>query len=210
MTRVIGVGVIGMGWMGEAHSRAYNAIADRFFDAPFRPRLVVCADAVASRAEAAASRFGFETHTVDWRAVIDHPDVEVVDVTAPNGLHLEVNRAVAAAGKHLACGALKWNMETMNQLQFQRRNAANPAEDGYTELLIGPAHPFHRSFNPAWGLTIGYDDTKAIEAFKFLGSVEPGVQGEPGFLQALAVARVRESIMRSRDPEQWEPVAYEE
>ena len=34
---------------------------------------------------------------------MDHPDVEAVDVTAPNAMHLEINRAVAAAGKHLAC-----------------------------------------------------------------------------------------------------------
>ncbi len=33
MTRSIGIGVVGMGWMGEAHSRAYNQLADRFHDA---------------------------------------------------------------------------------------------------------------------------------------------------------------------------------
>jgi hypothetical protein len=31
--RTIGIGVIGMGWMGEARSRAYNRLADRFFEA---------------------------------------------------------------------------------------------------------------------------------------------------------------------------------
>ena len=46
MTRTVGVGVIGMGWMGEAHSRAWNAVRDRFFEAGVVPRLVVCADAV--------------------------------------------------------------------------------------------------------------------------------------------------------------------
>ena len=46
MTRTIGIGVIGMGWMGEAHSRAYRSIQDRFSAAGIRPRLVVCADPV--------------------------------------------------------------------------------------------------------------------------------------------------------------------
>ena len=384
--RTIGIGVIGMGWMGEAHSRAYNAIGDRFFEAPFRPRLVACADSVEARAAAAADRFGFARSSGDWRMVVDDPEVEVVDVCAPNGLHLEINRAVAAAGKHLACekpvgrfpsetiasweavrdapirtsvgfnyrwapmvqyahqliaagdlgdithyhgrflngyagdplgflswrfeadqglgtlgdlashvidmahflagpvekltsnrevfirerpigvsgtgthydvasgdeakgpvtnedyvsalarfangaqgileacrvvngarcdmsfevygtrGALKWNMETMNRLQLQRRNEADPAQEGYTELLSGPAHPFHRNFNPAWGLAIGYDDTKAIEAYTFLESITSGVQREPGFREAAAVARVQEAIMRSWDSERWEPV----
>jgi predicted dehydrogenase len=390
MVRTIGIGVIGMGWMGEAHSRAYNAMPDRFHAADFRPRLVICADAVEERARAAQVRFGFAESAVDWHAVVDHPDVEVVDVTAPNGMHLEINRVVAAAGKHLACekpvgrfpsetiasweavkdrdirtwvgfnyrwapmvqfakqliddgelgtithyhgrflngyagdprgflswrfqaehglgtlgdlashvidmahflagpitrltanrevfikerpiatpgagthydvatgdepigpvtnedyvsalvrfgcgaqgileacrvvngakcdmsfevygtrGALRWNMETMNQLQLQRRRPDRPAEDGYTELLSGPAHPFHGQFNPAWGLAIGYDDTKAIEAHQFLASVASGVQGEPGFREALAMARVQEAVMRSWDSECWEPVIAEE
>ena len=46
MTRTIGIGVIGMGWMGEVHSRSYRAIPDRFPDSGFQPRLVICADPV--------------------------------------------------------------------------------------------------------------------------------------------------------------------
>ena len=56
-----------------------------------------------ARARDAHARFGFDRWTTDWRQVVADPEVEVVDVTAPNGMHLEVNRAVAAAGKHLAC-----------------------------------------------------------------------------------------------------------
>ncbi|MCB9452865.1 MAG: Gfo/Idh/MocA family oxidoreductase [Anaerolineaceae bacterium] len=384
--RTIGVGVIGMGWMGHAHSRAYNQIRDRFHDADFRPRLIVCTDAVESRAREAQERFGFEQYTTDWHAVFQNPEVEVVNITAPNGLHLELNQAAAAAGKHIMCekpvgrfpsetiasyeavkdtglmtgvgynyrwapmvqyakqllesgelgtlthyhgrflngyagdplgflswrfeedqglgtlgdlmshvidmahlltgpihklvsnrhtfiterpiptpgvgthydvatgneprgavtnedyvsalvqfengvqgtlescrvingekcdmsfeiygtkGALKWNMEQMNELQFQRRNTANPAQDGFTELLSGPAHPYHARFNPAWGTAIGYDDTKVIEAYNFLKSVTTGEQGEPGFKEAYAVARVQEAIMQSWETEKWEQI----
>ena len=35
--------------------------------------------------------------------MIADPAVEVVNVTAPNGLHLEINRAAAQAGKHILC-----------------------------------------------------------------------------------------------------------
>lgn len=387
MSASIGIGVIGMGWMGEAHSRAYNAVADRFHGDGIRPRLVICGDSVEHRAREAHARFGFGAWTTDWREVVNHPDVDVVDVTAPNGLHLEINRAVAAAGKHLACekpvgrfpsetiaswdavrdrdirtfvgfnyrwaplvqyarqlitagelgdithyhgrflngyagdpngllswrfeaehglgtlgdlashvidmahylagpiarltsnretfisqrpvaapgvgthydvargdapkgpvtnedyvsalvrfesgaqgileacrvingakcdmsfevhgtrGALRWNLESMNRLQLQRRNPDNPAEDGYTELLSGPAHPFHARFNPAWGLALGYDDLKTIEAHEFLASIVAGEQREPGFREAAAVARVQEAIIRSWDTERWETVA---
>ena len=103
MTRTIGIGVIGMGWMGEVHSRSYRAIPDRFHESGIVPRLVVCADPVEARAQAAQQRFGFERYTTDWRAVIADPAVEVVNVAAPNGLHLEINRAAAQAGKHILC-----------------------------------------------------------------------------------------------------------
>jgi predicted dehydrogenase len=389
MKREIGIGVIGMGWMGETHSRAYNQLRDRFYEADFRPRLVICADSVEARAQQAQARFGFEHCAIDWRAVIEHPQVEAVSVTAPNGLHLDINRAAAAAGKHILCekpvgrfpsetiasyaavkgtglrtlvgynyrwapmvqyarqlieagelgaithyhgrflngyagdplsflswrfeaeqglgtlgdlmshvidmahmlagpmarvvsnretfiterpipkpgvgthydvatgaetkgpvtnedyvsglvrfangaqgilescrvvngakcdmafevhgtrGALKWTMERMNELHFQRRNTQRPAEDGYTELLSGPAHPYHKHFNPAWGTAIGYDDTKVIEAYNFLKSVATGQQGEPGFREAHHVAQVQQAIIRSWDSGGWEAVTYE-
>src|SRR5437660_9948299 len=103
MTRTIDIGVIGMGWMGEVHSRSYRAIPDRFHESGIQPRLVVCADAVEARAQAAQQRFGFERYTTDWREVIADPEVEVVNVAAPNGMHLEIIRAADMAGKPILC-----------------------------------------------------------------------------------------------------------
>src|SRR5260370_34594258 len=99
MTRTIGIGVIGMGWMGEVHSCSYRAVPDRFYQSGIVPRLVVCADPVEARGQAAQQRFGFEHYTTNWRAVIADPEVEVVNVAAPNGMHLEIIRAAAQAGK---------------------------------------------------------------------------------------------------------------
>jgi hypothetical protein len=96
----------------------------------------------------------------------------------------------------------------MNELQLQWRNDENPAEDGYTTLLSGPAHPYHHHFNPAWGLNLGYDDLKVIEIYNFLHSIAIGQQGEPGFAEALAVANVQQAIMRSWESEHWEDVEH--
>lgn len=384
--RRIGIGVIGMGWMGEAHSRAYRSLPDRFSQSEFRPRLIVCADPIEVRAQQAQVRFDFERCTADWREVIADPEVEAVSVTAPNGMHLEINRAAAAAGKHILCekpvgrfpedtmlsaqaareagvltfvgfnyrwapvvqyarkliaegklgqlthyhgrflngyagnpsgflswrfderqglgtlgdlmshaidmahmiagpiesltsdkeifirqrpipqpgvgthydvatgneplgevtnedyvsalvrfangargflescrvingakcdmsfevhgtqGAIKWNFEQMNELQLQWRNDANSAEDGYLTLLSGPAHPYHGHFNPAWAAGLGYDDLKTIEAYNFLNSVFTATQGEPGFAEAEAVAKVQLAMLRSWESGRWESV----
>ncbi|GIV78412.1 MAG: oxidoreductase [Litorilinea sp.] len=103
MTHQIGIGVIGMGWMGMVHSRAYRQVADRFYESGIRPRLVICADEAEERTRRAQETLGFEQITTDWREVVEHPAVQVVNIAAPNYLHLEMVRAAAAAGKHIFC-----------------------------------------------------------------------------------------------------------
>jgi predicted dehydrogenase len=99
----IGVGVIGFGWMGQAHSRSYRRIPMLFPERTYDPRLVMCADNVGDRCDEALSSFGFEEASSDWRRVVEHPAVDVVTVTAPNMLHEPLCIAAAEAGKHLFC-----------------------------------------------------------------------------------------------------------
>jgi predicted dehydrogenase len=98
-----GIGVIGFGWMGQAHSRAYRNIPVYFPEEGLHPRLVAVAETDRDRATLAADNFGFQTSTDDWREVIEHPDVDVVDITAPNTLHRDLAEAAAAAGKPVFC-----------------------------------------------------------------------------------------------------------
>jgi len=99
----IGVGVIGLGWMGEAHARAYLRAPLHFPADNLEVKLVACADNVPQRAEATAARYGFAQHATDWRAVVENPAVDAISITAPNNLHLEIVQAAAAAGKHIFC-----------------------------------------------------------------------------------------------------------
>ncbi|MCH2539411.1 MAG: Gfo/Idh/MocA family oxidoreductase [Anaerolineales bacterium] len=103
MTKTIGIGILGMGWMGEVHSRCYLLAADRFREKGFNPRLVVCAESFEARARAGQERFGFERYTTDWKDVINDPEVQAVNITTPNALHREMALAAAAAGKHIFC-----------------------------------------------------------------------------------------------------------
>ncbi len=103
MSDQIGVGVIGFGWMGQAHSRSYASIPRYFSTAGIVPRLVAVADSVPERVELAKANFGFEGGTTDWREVVERDDIEVIDITAPNALHQEIAEAAAAAGKSVFC-----------------------------------------------------------------------------------------------------------
>lgn len=385
MKQIIGVGVIGMGWMGTVHSRSYLAAADRFHDSGFRAKLVVCADDVEERAREAQERFGFEGYTTRWQDVMADPQVQVVNIATPNYLHLEIVRAAAAAGKHIFCekpvgkdpretaeierlsreagvltfvgynyrwspmvqyarqlicdgklgrlthfrsrffagyashpqgvlswrfqqelaglgvlgdlmshvvdlgvtlagpikrvvgnretflrkrplaapgvgthfsvgqggpmgdvtnedyagalaqfangvqgclevcrviqghkcqfafevegskGALSWDFERMNELKVFAPDE-DAVHDGTVRIVSGPEHPFHARFNPGAGVGLSYEDLKTIEAHQFLTSVAEKRQGEPGFAEALRVAKVLGAIERTWETERWENV----
>jgi predicted dehydrogenase len=100
MERQVGIGVIGMGWMGRVHASSYRRVLEHFPDLGVRPRLLMAADVSEDR-RLHAERIGFETTTGDWRAVVEDPRVEVVNVTLPNAMHREVALAALEAGKHV-------------------------------------------------------------------------------------------------------------
>lgn len=99
--RTIGVGVVGAGWMGQAHARAYLRVPHHYPELPMRPVLVALAEPTEVLREDAASRYGFATSYGGWRELVADPAVEVVSVATPPFLHAEIGEAVARAGKHL-------------------------------------------------------------------------------------------------------------
>ena len=96
------VGLIGTGFMGKAHVFGYSTAA-RVFDLPYDIILQTVADIAEDSAARAARQFGFAQSTGDWRTIIDDPEIDVVNITAPNALHKEMSVAAIAAGKHVYC-----------------------------------------------------------------------------------------------------------
>jgi predicted dehydrogenase len=97
--QTIGVGLISVGWMGKVHSRAYQALPIVFPELGIKPRLVIAADTAQDRVDYATDVLGFEQGTLDYRDVLNNPDVDVVSICAPNFLHAEISIAAAKAGK---------------------------------------------------------------------------------------------------------------
>src|SRR5690349_7060082 len=99
--RELGVGVIGAGWLGDVHARAWGRLRHHYPDLPLTARFVAVADSVPAARAGAQRKHGFATAYDDWRDLLADPGVDVVSVTAPNALHREIGVAVAEAGKHL-------------------------------------------------------------------------------------------------------------
>lgn len=97
----LGVAVVGFGWMGQVHSRAFTRLLQHYPDSPLVPRLVVAADPEADRRAHATGAYGFDRGVADWREAVTADDVDVVSVCGPNFVHREIAVAAAAAGKHV-------------------------------------------------------------------------------------------------------------
>lgn len=385
--KVLGIGVVGFGWMGMAHSRSAARIASLFPEREFDTRLVICGDNVSERREQAVDGFGFASASADWESVVDHPDVDVVYVTAPNMMHEEIATAAARAGKAVFCekpvggtpdqtvrieaaarasgvitgvgynyrwaplvrhaknlidsgalgeitnyrgrffsmygadpmgllswrflvdeagygvssdilshsvdlatmlvgpitrvsgtmetfikdrplpkaggthydrgtpgdptgavtnedyaaamvtfangargtfessraiigpesqmafdiygtkGALRWNLETMNEMDVFIVDESDTAPRGYTKVYAGDRYPYHGHFVPGDANAIGYEDLKVIENYEFLTAVAKGEQHEPGFTEALDYVSFQSAWLRSCDSGSWEDVS---
>lgn len=98
----INVCLIGQKFMGRAHSNAYLKAA-KFFDLPAEPVMDTIVARNLPELEKFAKRWGWKHATVDWKAAISDPSIDLVDVTTPNNKHREFVLAALAAGKHVAC-----------------------------------------------------------------------------------------------------------
>ncbi|WP_315925221.1 Gfo/Idh/MocA family oxidoreductase [Mesorhizobium sp. SP-1A] len=99
---MIGVGLIGTGFMGKCHALAWTSVRTVFGDVP-PIRMVHLGEASDELARKRAAEFGFDKASADWRGVVEDPEVDVVSVTTPNQCHPEMAIAVLQAGKHVWC-----------------------------------------------------------------------------------------------------------
>ncbi|HEV2418797.1 MAG TPA: Gfo/Idh/MocA family oxidoreductase [Terriglobia bacterium] len=85
-------GLVGYGAWGSHHARAIR-------ETPGCELRMVCASSEPSRARAAAET-GAEV-TADYRELVSHPAVDVVDIVVPNYMHESIAVAALESGKHV-------------------------------------------------------------------------------------------------------------
>ena len=83
----IGIGVIGTGFMGKAHSIAYSASAS-VFGIGLRPNLEIVCDLSPQRANQRATDLGFSRHTDKWQDVVNDPRVDLISVCTLQIIHI--------------------------------------------------------------------------------------------------------------------------
>ena len=134
----IGVGVIGTGFMGKAHSIAYSASAS-VFGTGLRPRLEIVCDLSPMRAEERATDLGFSRYTDKWQEVVNDPNVQLISVCTPNDTHAEISIAALKAGKHV------WCEKPMSTSLADSAEMAQTAASASAQTIIG----YNYTKNPA-------------------------------------------------------------
>jgi predicted dehydrogenase len=95
--------VIGGGFMGKAHSIALASYPMYVWPSSFYPVRDLIVEINQAVAEESQRRFGYNRSSTDWRAAIEDPAIDVVNVLLPNAMHHEVVMAAIEAGKHVIC-----------------------------------------------------------------------------------------------------------
>jgi len=101
--RKVRVGMIGYGFTGIAHSRAYQDLL-RYSDAEIEPVLQTIVGRDENEVRQAAGKLGWLSYETDWRRLIERDDIDIIDIAAPSGTYREIAVAAAEAGKHVICG----------------------------------------------------------------------------------------------------------
>jgi predicted dehydrogenase len=102
MTKTINVALLGSKFMGRAHSNAWLNVG-KFFPVDPLPAMHTVAGRSAADLTEFADRWGWQQTSTDWQSLVQSPDIELVDVATPNGVHAEQAIAALQAGKHVAC-----------------------------------------------------------------------------------------------------------
>lgn len=97
------IGLLGFGSMGRTHSFAVENIPYFYRDLPFQAKVMGVCTRDPAHAKAAAQQFGIPIAAETEDALIQSPDIDVIDICTPNVYHYETILKAIAAGKHIYC-----------------------------------------------------------------------------------------------------------
>ncbi len=90
--RPLRFGIVGCGVIGPTHARCIQEL-------PGAELTAVC-DIVPERSGRLAQQYGCESYT-DYTAMLQHPDLDIISICTPSGLHAEMGITAARLGKHV-------------------------------------------------------------------------------------------------------------
>jgi predicted dehydrogenase len=233
MPNALNIGLVGSGFMGQAHADAYRRAGILYRNLPRTPVLYAIADQNESLAESARRKLGFAKAYGDWQRLVEDPDVHVVDITTPNHLHVEVALAAIEAGKHVYCekpmavkvedaqrmaaAAKKSGVQTLVAFNNVKTPAALVAKQIIERGEIGEPVRFRGRFDqgsqvPQYAALFGFDfaggglgyfDIKVFEVHDLIQGIGRGEKCFPDFEFGARNQEILEAIDQSSRSGAW-------
>jgi predicted dehydrogenase len=162
----IGIGMIGHSFMGKAHSNGWKQMPYIFWPPAAIPKLVKICGIPESEVAEAARRYGFQSHTTNWKEIINDDRVSIVDSCTPNNMHAETSIAAAKAGKNIVCekplarnaaeaktmrdAVKKYNVKNICNYNYRMVPAIALAKNLITEGKLGRVFHFRARYLQEW------------------------------------------------------------
>lgn len=102
MKKEINIGIVGAQFMGRAHSNAWSDVK-RFYNLPVTPVLKAVCDINPESEDNFAKRLGWQSFESSWEKLVKRKDIDIIDICAPNMLHMPIAVMAAKEGKHIIC-----------------------------------------------------------------------------------------------------------
>ncbi|MFC9503099.1 Gfo/Idh/MocA family protein [Streptomyces sp. NPDC057002] len=106
---------------------------------------------------------------------------------------------------HGTKGAVFWDFRRMNELGVSRGTTYQ--DQSVTTVYVGPGHGEFAAFQPGAANSMGYDDLKVIEAYRFLRSVAEGTPHGATLTDAVHSAAALDAMARSAASGAWADVS---
>lgn len=184
--------------------RVSSLIADNYIIAERRPK-IAGQDLGATSTDAIAE---------DAWGEVTNPDGTNIICTFENGARGIVDFSRVATGRKFTQtyevygtkGSLTYNYDEMNRLNFY--SAADPeGQRGFRAIDVGPEHPNYAAFLPLPNFSLGYNETKIIEAFEVVKSITNNTPQWPTFETGHHMCQIVDACMTSSKTRAWVDIA---
>jgi len=97
------IGLLGFGSMGRTHTWAIQNIPFFYGEPPFSAAVSGVCTTTQEKSDRVAKSFSIPLATTNEDDLINHPDIDIIDICTPNIYHFETLKKAIASGKHILC-----------------------------------------------------------------------------------------------------------
>lgn len=140
---------------------------------------------------------------------VENEDVAMALLRTKNDVRVILEASRIAVGDqnnygfeiHGTKGVLRWDFRRMGELEVAA--GTKYANQMSETVFVGPGQGEFGLFQPGAGIAMSYDDTKVIEAARFIESIATGVHRGSEAEDAAVAARVNDAILLSKAERRW-------